>query len=319
MLAAAAGGPRAGGGDAPLCRRTDLAMLPLGAAVVGGGVDRRWRRVLGGGPRPRALLVCGTAADVRVRPTLRPTAVSRETGGPVVVRMCEFGATVTPAMVLGGAIVASGVRRSIVPGIRGCPRRVMRGAAAGGSLSMGGGAHSRRRTGLAMRPYGAAVVCVGVDEVWPFAQLREPLPRAEAVTATDSGALGAIGCHTMLNKVAMTFSGLDDGGGCTAEASGSRIRDEAAHSCRRTDRARRPSGAEVVWFGVGECWSVDRVGERMPRVETWLMALKGDLWAVRNFNSMRDAMTKRPILSTWNRPMRRKSEDGQESTDHWTR
>jgi hypothetical protein len=76
MRAAAACGPRTGGGDAPLRRRTDLAMRPLGAAVVGGGVDRRWRRKPVGGPRPRAAAVCGSEADVLAWLAVGPTARS---------------------------------------------------------------------------------------------------------------------------------------------------------------------------------------------------------------------------------------------------
>jgi hypothetical protein len=72
---------------------------------------------------------------------------------------------------------------------------------------MGGGARPRRRTGLAMRPFGAAVVNVGVDGMWPSALLREPLPWAEAVRAEDSGSRGARGWHVLMSEVAMTKSG----------------------------------------------------------------------------------------------------------------
>ncbi len=57
---------------------------------------------------------------------------------------------------------------------------------------MGGGARSRRRTDLAMRPYGAAVVIVGVDETWPRAQLGEPLPWAVAGSVAAAGCRGAM-------------------------------------------------------------------------------------------------------------------------------
>ncbi len=53
-------------------------------------------------------------------------------------------------------------------------------AAARGPRRQGGGARSRRRTDLAMRPLGAAVVRAGVGLQWPFALLGGPAPRAAA-------------------------------------------------------------------------------------------------------------------------------------------
>ncbi len=74
---------------------------------------------------------------------------------------------------------------------------------------MGGGARSRRRTDLAMRPYGAAVVIVGVDERWPRALLGEPLPWAVAVSVAAAGCRGAMCEHELvMNGVTMAYSGL---------------------------------------------------------------------------------------------------------------
>ncbi len=160
-------------------------------------------------------------------------------------------------------------------------------AAASGLLSQCGGARLRRRTDLAMRPLGAAVVRAGVGRRWPHTLLDGPLPWADAglldpaatrkgrglVMSARSIKATAVEEQEPMGTMQRTAQRLalvgiwvvaSACGTCAAAACGTRRRGGGARLRRRTDLARRPPRAAVARAGVGRRWPHKPFGEPAP-------------------------------------------------------